>query len=173
MINRRLVIIILIGVFVVVPLVLFGLYEAFWKGSSSGNQNPVVVTDRDTGEQVTFDPNKAPDTDGTPGISILGISQFYDDNLIPSQIKFFQDQVGAYSKNSLKSKYSTITVVPEFYVNDGKGTITGKLRLGQGDDLVPFTFTAKNTGETQLIIQDSANKYGGNFDSGLTTFAGE
>jgi hypothetical protein len=172
MINRRLVIIILVGVFVVVPLVLFGLYEAFWKGGSSSSQNPVVITDKDTGEQVVFDPNKAPDTDGTAGVTILGAQQLYD-GVVPQQASFFQAQVGDYWAGVLKKQYQTLTIVPDGYNNDGNGTITGRLRLGQGNAFVSFVFTAKNTGETELVITDDSHKYGGNFDSGLTTFGAD
>jgi len=169
MINRRLLIIIGVIVFLVAPLVLFGLYEAFWKGDSGSSQAAVVVTDKDTGEQVVLDPNRGPDTDGTAGVTILGAQPLSDD-VLPEQVDFFKTQVGDYWTNTLKKKFSTLTVVPEDYKNDGNGTITGKLRLGQGDDFVSFVFTAKDSGETELVITDDAHKYGGDFDSGLTTF---
>lgn len=171
--NRKLVIIILLGFFIFIPLILFGLYVTFWKSTDMPPVTNIIVKDKDTGEEVSFNSSKTPDTNGTTGVSILGAEQLYTSHVVSSQITFIRQQIDLYSTNNLGKKYKTITLVPQYYTDDRNGTISGKLRLGQGDDFVGFVFTVKNTGLTRVVIQDTGSKYGGNFDSGETNLSAD
>lgn len=160
---------IIIAVAIVLLFIVLTIVAIVGNRDSSGD-GVEIITDVDTGEVVLSDSNKYPDYDGTPRTVILGAEKLVESNLVTVQISFIRDQISLYNTSKMDSKYKTITIIPQDYKDDGQGNLTGRLRLGQGEDFVNFIITARNTGESQVIIKDTSKKYGGDFDSGLTVF---
>lgn len=131
-----------------------------------------TTIDKDTGEQITKDPNLGPQSDETRAVTILGLEPVVQAGALGEQIDFIKDAINRFAKENLNNKYSTITVRPQNLVASD-GVITTSIRLGQSDEILPITITAKNTGETQVVISDPSNKYGGSFDSDLTVFGAD
>lgn len=170
--SRRKIIIILLLVFVALPLVSFGLYLIFSERGSNTTGQEVIYIDKDTNEQVSTFEGVNEESVGNTEVLLLGMTPLNND-LLKFQYNFVREQIGEYAKNRLNNAYDTIALLPESYRNH-KGVISGSLRLGkEGSTTVPITIKYFDTGDIQVIIDDPENKFGGKYDSGLTSFYGD
>ena len=174
--NKKRIAIIVVIVIIFIGLGIWGIIKGVSDKNDKKNaylKSAVQLTvDKDTGDQITVDPNLGPQTEETQPVTILGLEALINAGALDEQINFFKDQLNTFSSNRLHNKYTTITIRPQDLVTND-GVTTTSIRLGQTDDILPVTITAKNTGETQIIITDPSNKFGGTFDSGLTVFGAD
>jgi len=166
MMTRRKLIIIFLIIFLVLPLIAFVIFAAFFKPDSTGQET--AYKDKDTGETVSTFSGVEPEQEGNPDILILGLTPLSTD-ILRAHFVFIKDSINDYSNERLKGAYDTVALLPEGYTNDENGNITGFLRLGkEGNLTVPIHITASRfTGEARVIIEDPENRFGGQFDSGV------
>ena len=131
-----------------------------------------TTIDKDTGAKITSDPNLGPQSEEARSVTILGMEPVIKAGALGEQVDFIKDAINTFSEKQLKSKYKTITIRPQDLVTTDGVTLTS-IRLGQSDEILPITITAKNTGETQVVVDDPENKYGGKYDSGLNVFSAD
>jgi len=174
--NRKKIIIIISIVILFMALIIAAIFkvtsptedpkEAYLKSAIQ------TTIDRDTGEQITTDPNLSAQTEETRKVTVLGMETIVAAGALGEQVNYIKDVLNAFSTARLNNKYQTITIRPQDSATTDGVTIT-TIRLGQSDEILPVTITAKDTGETQVIIYDSANKYGGNYEGELTVFGAD
>jgi hypothetical protein len=170
--SRRKIIILLLLIFVVLPLVSFGLYLIFGGGKSNTTGQEVTYIDKDTEEQVSTFEGVNKESVGNTEVLLLGLTPLNND-LLKFQYNFVREQIGEYAKVRLNNTYDIIALLPESYRNN-KGVISGLLRLGkEGNTTVPITITSSNRGDVRVIIDDPENKFGGQYDSGMVSFYGD
>ncbi|MDB5160605.1 MAG: hypothetical protein JWO99_868 [Candidatus Saccharibacteria bacterium] len=169
--NRRRVVIAVAIVVLIIILIVLAIVKAV---SVKNDQKEAylksavqLTVDKDTGDQITVDPNLGNQTVETQPVTVLGLEAIINAGALDEQINFVKDQLNTFSAARLNNKYATITVRPQG-LTTADGVTSTTIRLGQSDDILPITITAKNTGETQVVITDPSNKFGGTFDSGLT-----
>lgn len=131
-----------------------------------------TTIDKDTGAQIINDPNLGGQSEEARAVIVLGMEEIIRTGALSEQTDLIKDSINVFSDTRLKNKYSTITIRPQGLVTSD-GVTTTTIRLGQSDEILPIIITAKNTGETQIIIEDPSNKYGGRFDSELTVFGAD
>lgn len=170
MTKKRLIILVTIIVFLVVPLVSFIIYSAFFTPPEQIGKE-IKYVDKDTGEEVSTFEGVSPERDGNTSVLLLGMGPLNDD-LLKTHFIFVKEQIDTYSKTRLNSAFDKIALLPAGYTQDDDGTITGNLRLGIDDqNIVPITiYSSLITGDVRVVIGDPQNKFGGQYDSGTTTF---
>ena len=131
-----------------------------------------TTIDKDTGDQITVDPNLGPQTDEARTVTILGMEAIVRTIYLSDQINYIKDAINTFSKERLDNKYETITIRPQDLLTN-EGVTTTTIRLGQSDEILPIKIIANDIGETQVIISDPQNKYGGIYESKFTVFEGE
>lgn len=138
------------------------------QGSRGTTASDVTITqDADTGEQLSNDPSLAPSESEDSGtIIVLGLADLIDAATLTSQQSdFVKDQLNIYGTQNLKDKYDTLTIQPQNTKVDGD-TITGTVRLGDGDTTVALKFiSGTKSGTMQLFVTDPLNTGGGNYTS--------
>lgn len=170
MTRNRLIVLIIIIAFLVLPLLSFIVYSAFFKPPEQIGKE-ITYVDKDTGENVQTFEGVNPENDGNPSIVMLGLEPLNND-LVKSHFIFVKEQIDTYSTTRLNNRFDTIALLPSGYSKAEDGTITGNLRLGKDDqNIVHITiYSSIYTGEVRVVIGDPQNKFGGEYDSGTTTF---
>jgi hypothetical protein len=171
--SRRKIIIFLLILFVILPLISFGLYLIFGSNRSQVTGREEVYVDKDSGETVSTFEGINPETEGNTEVLLLGITRLNEDLLKP-HYSFVKEHLNIYARTRLDNKYDTLTLLSQGYTMKNE-TITGLFRLGKGGNkTVPVSITASDTtGAVRLIIDDPNNEFGGRYDSGTEIFGAD
>lgn len=129
-----------------------------------------IVRDKDTGE--TFDPKAPRENTGGNGslvstVQLFGIEQAIKSLSGNESIVGYSDDIKAsiwqFSHDRLNNEFQTITLRPQ-NLEQKDATITGELRLGQSDTIIPIVIKPTSTERHAIIsINNDNNAYGGTF----------
>jgi hypothetical protein len=172
--DRSRIVLIVIGViFIVIPIIGFIIYSLFFADTSRQQGTVEKYVDQDTGEVVESYSDLYGEQEEGAGVILLGLEPLAND-MFYVQFNFIRDELGTYSTEKLGGRFSPIVVLPTGYSHEGRGNISGSLRLGEGDEnIVPFEILALENGTTRLIVRDPDGKYGGEYDSGIKVFVAD
>ena len=134
-----------------------------------------VIKDQDTGEILQLNPEFSQQTGGglefKSPVTLFGISHLSETIIIENNgstgayFDTIKNALWEYSKNRLDDSFTTITVRPQDIKVDGN-TITGSLRLGQTDEIIPLLITKTDSDENAIVTinkEGESNQYGGVF----------
>ncbi len=160
---------IIIILFGVIPIIFFFFNRTSGNAESYIQREAVVMSrDKDTGERIEYDKNRTAETDGNTPILVLGMEELIKKGVLALQVRVIREQLATFARERLKTKYESITLRPQD-LKFQNGVVSSTIRLGESDFLLPITITAKNTGETQVIINDPNSIVGGTYTAQLVT----
>lgn len=153
MTKQQKILIVIVVVFVALPLG-WWVVTSFMNGSFSGS----VIRDKDTGE--VFDTEKKdPETGGfSPNkgdAQIFGTEPLIRELLAINGrtggvVKTIQDAVWVYNKERHNETYKTVTIRPQG-LSVSSESVTGELRLGQTETIVPFSAAISKGSDTAVV----------------------
>lgn len=121
---------------------------------------------KDTGESVSVQPNKTPEsTADTSNIPLLGSYLLLDNGATQAQYSEIKKALTAYSKDKLNNKYLFLTLVPSSFKSDA-GEISSDVRLGDSSNIVKIHIKLWQLTHVRVNVEDPSGKFGGNYDSG-------
>ena len=162
--NKRLII---ISGAVLVVVIFVIIFLSIPKNSTDTN----TVTDRDTGETISLEQD--------PGVSDGAAGEEFSSKFVPvfgllDLIKELDGNTGKFTddiKPALQGfvasrtneKFSTVTVIPkDTKIKDS--VISSSVRLGQGDEILPFTVRLSGNKKSSIVrVIDVEKKYGGDY----------
>lgn len=162
--RTRLIVILILAFFVIVPIIIFAIIKA-------GEEKPLPiteVTDKDTGQVVTYDPNIQPERQASDiSVITLGLEPLVKANLPDVQLTAVRELFDEFSKERLNSQFKTVTIRPGgLAITDDR--ISSTLRLGETDEALAFEFKMtpyKGGRGMYLVVKDPQNKHGGDYRS--------
>lgn len=165
MTKRNVLIFLAIGVFILVPLVWYAISATDQKGETE-----TTIVDKDTGE--TFDPaaeivntgGNDPTVGDTYLFGILNLTEQTIDNSVSADfIRDVRKALWQYGDDQLKKEFETLTIRPQSLKVNGQ-VISGELRLGQTETIVPIEILVSSNGKAALTtINKDSNSHGGVF----------
>ena len=161
-IPRQKILIIAMSVILLIAGVVW-LIEHSQKSSPDYTQ---TIVDRDTGEKASFQPNKSVESNaGGENVVIFGSTALINNGATEAQYMIVRDLLNQYSRQSLKSAFETVTIIPSSVKADS-GDIKSQLRLGQSNTKLDLEVKLSNLYDVQVLVSDPTGKYP-NFDSGV------
>lgn len=166
MTKRARIVIITVILLVLVPILIWGISSI-----ATNRTSDRVVRDKDTGEVLdTSDPGQQTGGDIAKKSDIV---LFGSENLAKvareknkvtgRYLIAVQDALWAYGENRLKKEFPTLTVRPQNLVVTAE-KITGEIRIGQTDVVVPFKADIMKGNEAAIVtINKNGTEHGGTF----------
>lgn len=127
-----------------------------------------VTIDQDTGEAYVEFPNRAPETEGSGGSTVVigGGSLLLDNGFTQDQYNLVANSLLQMSRERLSDEYGRITFRPsDVKVEQNKLSTT--IRLGTSDTLLPISIKYYELSKVEVHVSDRNNVLGGDFDSGV------
>jgi hypothetical protein len=166
MMSRRAVVISLIlGVFILIPLILWGI--SIGQNRSSGDG---VIRDRDTGEVYNENVNSI-QTGGsgvtTGSTQLFGIEPFAErlinEGKSVSYVDSLRQALWGFSNDRLNNEFESITLRPQG-LEIRSDVSTGSIRLGQTDTVIPISIHPSRSGAAAIItINQDSDTYDGTY----------
>lgn len=162
MTDKQRNILIVAGVLLVtIPLLIWGITSFVSRVSSDD-----VIRDQDTNEvyeKGVNNQNTGGSSSSFGSVTLFGIQPYIETLMAEDKptgyITSVKQALLAFSKNRLDNKYETITLRPEGLVSNGT-EITGEIRLGQTDTILPITIKPSNDQKLAVV---TINKGGTDF----------
>jgi hypothetical protein len=155
-------------IFVAITFLLIVTSSLWFATQQSGNKD--VIKDKDTGE--TFDPKSREENTGGGGSLVSNVQLFGIEPAIktlstkdslPGYTDAIKASIWQFSRDRLKDEFQTITLRPQNLKQDSD-KITGEIRLGQTDTIIPIEITPTKTGRQAIVrINSNSSAYGGTF----------
>lgn len=170
--RRTIAIFILIAAVVVVPLAIWGITNI--SNDQNGGENAQRIVDKDTGEIYDATVNNL-DTGGSGGYQgdakLFGLQPFtktvLNDGGKVGYVDSIRKALWRFDEERLDGEFASLTLRPQgMDITDTR--VTGTIRLGQSDTVLPITITPTE-GKERAIIE--INKDGSDFD-GTFVFVG-
>lgn len=153
-------VLILAGTFIVIGVVGLGIYL-----QRHDPEYTKSFKDRDTGEIVSYQPNKTPEQQAAESLIVLGSASLFDNGATQDQYQIAKTALTEYASSNLKNRYLSVTLIPAS-ISGKAGKIKGKLRLGQTDILLDIQIQLRDLYQARVVISDPTGQYGG-YDSGF------
>lgn len=164
--KQKIILIIVASLIVLIPLFIWGV-------SSLGNtlsNNDSIIKDVDTGETINkAEPIVQTGGDGinTSKVVLFGIEplieRLYEQEKPTAYIASVKQALWNFSKNRLEDKYETITLRPQELVF-GSSEITGTIRLGQTDTILPISIKpSMNSKQAVITINEGGSQFRGTY----------
>jgi len=157
---------------VIILAILFGLAAIGFFAKNSQRKNSPEYTvkhvNKDTGEVVYSTPNITPEKQSQNpfGLILYGTEQIINAGATQAQFAKFRELLNNYSSSVLGNKYNSLTLIPNG-LKSKDGQISGRLRLGEGSNIVKIQIKLSGLVKVRVIITDDTGQNGGSYDSGV------